>query len=256
MIDQLIQELYDEDGINLEISAGDKLDNTIKYVTDKLIAHIPEDSYTKINRNYIDIKIENNSRYYSNVKTNEEYRNQLFANVKSVEIHKFYPQVVKNLLVLNLINGYDEERRESSVVFQDHKKVFLFLINRFTEQVTGCKHINAYINSFYVFVQVQTSPYLRGINELFLKESKDNLLFYIDSLYYKEVNKGLINQLDRLGLNYSIEDIDYIYIGEGIQFYEKRNDEIYMKGFNPKKQEEVENMIKVRERDRKIDSLF
>lgn len=256
MIDQLIQELYDNDDINLaHVPSGHTLDKAIKYVTDKLVDHIPEDSYTKINRNYLDIKLESDSPYYTNVKANEEYRNQLLENVKSVEIHKFYPQVIKNLLALNLINDYDENK-DSTVMFQDHKKVFLFLINRFTEQATGCKYINAYLNSFYMFVQKQASLYIRGINQIFLEDLDSCLLFYVDILYYRKVSDGLINQLDKFGLKYGIKDIDYLYIGEGVQFYEKQNGELYTKGINSQKQEEIENMIKARERDKKIDSLF
>lgn len=169
-----------------------------------------------MNKNFLDkIKISNPDNSYTIplIWGNEEYYGIFLKNYKKLEFHRLYPNLIlkfmKNGMIRPKVTQEEIEIFESAL--QNNNKIF---INSFYGRSYGKNNIISLINQH----QYNMFKYLTEIN-------KGIIYIDVDMFFYT----GDLNMPD-IDIDYSIKDIDYLYINHKKSYFYYSEDKLYTVG--------------------------
>lgn len=157
----------------------------------------------------------------TNVYVSPLYQKELKKNVKSISFENMYPTIFKQMFD----NGYLPKSEEPYI-----KRIERWLMRKelkLDESLTREQHqdLRTFKNAYYGNLYRRNPEYCRLLTEYInvfytnlLNITKEiNLIYYdTDEIFVKEINKDIINELDKLNIPYTINDVNYLYV-EGLK---------------------------------------
>ena len=156
-----------------------------------------------------------------NVYLSEKYEQKLTKDVKSITFENMYPIIFKQMFD----NRYLPKSEEPYI-----KRIERWLTRKETglykEMSTQTyQELRTFKNAYYGHLYRRNPEYCQLLTEyinVFYTNLKkvvkdDNLIYYdTDTIFVKEINDDIINELNKLDIVYYIDDIRYIYV-EGLK---------------------------------------